>query len=104
MPDDELQEIEVPLVWLGLEDMPIFTANQFLGQVQDDEFFIAIGQATPPPITGRTADERRAQAKAITAVPAKTLCRLGMTRHRVEELIRVLTNTLEIHDKQKAPG
>jgi hypothetical protein len=101
MAADEPQSFEVPLVWVGFDETPVLTANQFLGQVHSDEFFISFGQATPPPISALTDDERRAQAEAIRAVPVRTLSRLGMTRERVEDLIRILNETLEIHNQQR---
>lgn len=84
--------------WVGIEDIPILFANQFLLQFQPGEFMLAIGQATPPAILG-TPEEMAEQLAGYTYVPVRTIARVGITRQRLQELIAVLQANLDNHDR-----
>lgn len=84
-----------PVVWVGVDDLRVEMANQFLGQVDGDQVVFTIGQVAPPVILGETQDERRAQADRIPYVPITPLGRFSMTQRRMQELIQVLQTTLE---------
>jgi hypothetical protein len=99
MPDEpEDQVIQVPVVWVGVDEAPILLANQFLGQFQRDEFILTVGQIAPPALMG-TPEERLEEARTISFIPIKVLARFGLTRARVEDLIRVLQETIENFEK-----
>lgn len=90
---------EVPLTWIGIEDVPILTINQMLGQaLTPQEFILTLGQVAPPVLLG-TEEQRREQLQMITFAAVKPVARIGLTRQRVEELIRILTETLHTADK-----
>ncbi|MGI9097687.1 MAG: hypothetical protein ACR2H2_04195 [Solirubrobacteraceae bacterium] len=47
MASDPPQSIDLPLAWIGYDDVPILFANQLLVQHQQDgSFVIGLGQAT----------------------------------------------------------
>jgi hypothetical protein len=69
--------------WDQFDSTPILFANQFLVQHQPDEFFLTIGQAP-----------------ALSPVPVHTIARVGLTRHRMTELIALLEEKLAEHDRQ----
>jgi hypothetical protein len=73
--------------WHHLDSTPILFANQFLVQHQPDEFFMTIGQAP-----------------GLSPVPVYTIARVGLTRHRLVELIAVLEEKLAEHDRQTGHG
>lgn len=96
--DNEDREfVRVPLEWEGLEQTPIVFANQFVAQFNQDEFYLTVGQAAPPPLFG-TKEERWQQAQRIEHVGVQPLARFGLTRSRLDELIDVLT---EIRDRSE---
>jgi hypothetical protein len=91
---DEENVVQLPLVWVGGDEVPILFANQFLGQYHQDDFLLTVGQLAPPALLG-TPEERREEALTMSFVPVKVLARFGMTRSRVEDLIGVLQQTLK---------
>jgi hypothetical protein len=86
------------LEWIDFEEQPIVFANHFLAQHQPDEFVLTLGQVTGPPVVG-TPEQIRAEARTASHVPIHTLARVGLTRHRLVELIAILQSTLEDHDR-----
>jgi hypothetical protein len=95
MADDEQDRVEVPLTWIGVEDMLVLTANQIVVQFAGtDEFILGFGQVAPPILLGG-GEERREQLREVTFAAVRPVARLGLTRQRIEELIRVLTENLE---------
>ena len=94
--------MEVPLSWVGYDDVPIIYANQFLIQFQPEEGFVmAVGQATAPALIG-TPEQIAAQAQQIEFVPVRTLARVAMTRPKLAELIAALEANLSTFDRLKA--
>ena len=96
----EAEFIPVPLVYVGIDDVPILYANQFIIQHQQDEFIISIGQVSPPVLLGDEAEQRE-QAERLSYVPVKVVARLALTRQRLTELIAVLQSNLESFDAWK---
>jgi hypothetical protein len=92
------EELRLPLAMGDFNESPILFANHFLVQFQDDEFVLAVNQVTGPPLVG-TPEQVRAQARELSHVPVHTLARVGLTRHRLIELIALLQERLEEHDR-----
>jgi len=61
--DQEGHGIQIPIAWVGVEEVPIFFANQVVCQFQQNEFILTFGQMSPPAILGATEEERAAQAE-----------------------------------------
>lgn len=90
---------EIPLTWIGIEDVPILTINQMVGQaLTRQEYIVTLGQVAPPVLLG-TEEQRRQQMEMLTFAAVKPVARIGLTRRRVEELIRILTEILDNADK-----
>ena len=81
--------LQVPVRWVGADDMPVLLANQFAIQHDQDEFTLSIGRVTPPLLIG-PSDEQVRQAKALDFVPVRVIGRYAMTRPRLESLIELL--------------
>ena len=96
----EQDAIRLPLTYLGLEDVPILFANQFVIQHEQNEFVLTVGQLQPPILLG-SPDERKEQAKRLTYVPIRVVGRFGLTRQRLAELIEVLQSNLQTYDKKQ---
>ncbi len=98
---EQPESIQVPIVWVGVEELPVAFANQFVVQVDRGEVFLTIGQLVPPPIIGATDEERRAQVENIEYVQVKPLARLVMTPSRLLELATALEMGKSIHNAQE---
>ena len=96
----EQDVISLPITYLGLEDMPILFANQFVIQHEKNEFVLTVGQLQPPILLG-TPEERKEQAKKLTYVPIRVVARFGLTRQRLAELIEVLQSNLRTYEKKQ---
>lgn len=99
--EEQPGQIDVPLVWVGAEELPVLYLNQFIAQVNRGEIFLTLGQVVPPPIVGATEEERKAQAESIEFVPVKPVARLAFTPGRLQELIQILQITLDNHETQQ---
>ena len=96
----EQDTITLPVTYLGLEDVPILFANQFVIQHEKNEFVLTVGQLQPPILLG-SPEERKEQAKRLTYVPIRVVGRFGLTRQRLAELIEVLQSNLRTYDKKQ---
>ena len=91
---------QVPVAWVGVEDVPLLFANQVLAQLDDvGEILLTFGQATPPLLLGDD-EEKQAQLSNIGFVPVKPVARVAFSRPRLEQLIQLLNETLDNHRKQ----
>jgi hypothetical protein len=92
--------VPFPVAWEGVEDVPVLFVNQVLGQVgQQAEVVLTFGQLTPPAILGETQAERERQIGDWPRIPIKPVARFALTREGLEQLVTVLHQTLENHDK-----
>lgn len=94
----EPEGIQVPVVWLGVEEVPILFANAFVSQIDAqtlDSLVLTVGQMTQPAISGATEQERRQQVENVAYVPIKPVVRLGLTEARAKELIATLGANLD---------
>jgi hypothetical protein len=96
----ERGKIQLPLAWIGVDELPIILVNQFLGQFLEDEFILTFGTVAPPPLLG-DPEQRLEQAKQIEFLPVQAVTRFGLTRTRLEELVRVLKETLDNYDEHQ---
>jgi hypothetical protein len=96
--------IQVPVAWVGAEEAPTHTVNQFVCQFSGpEEFILTLGHLEPPTLLG-SPEERLEQARQLSYVPVRVVSRVGLTRSRVEELITVLQEILANFDKSTQEG
>jgi hypothetical protein len=99
MAEEITHEAQVPIIWVGTEETPIAFVNQFLAQIgQQDEVLLTFGQLTPPALMGEP-EQIQKQIEQLSFVTTKAVARIGLTRTGLEELIRVLQETLRNHDQ-----
>lgn len=90
--------VEVPVVWLGPEDVPIIHVNAMVSQFDPqtlDSLILTVGQVTFPAIVGASVEERKQQAEQIAYVPIKPVARLALTTARARELVATLQANLD---------
>jgi hypothetical protein len=98
-----VQDISIPLEWIDFDETPILFANHFLVQHQLEEFVVSLGQVVGPPVVG-PPDELSVPAAPVHEpkhVPINTIARFGLSRHRMTELIELLQNAVEEHDRRR---
>jgi len=98
--DEEHYERNIPLTWIGTEDLPLLWVNRFVGQGLEDHLVLTIGQSVDPAIIG-TPEERIAQVEQIAYVPVRPVARLAFSRARCEELIGILNIIKDGYDQKQ---
>ncbi len=93
--------VPVPIVWVGVDELPVFFANQFVAQVERGEIFLTVGQLVPPAILGNTDEERRQQLESLSYVPIKPVARIAFTPDRLQELSSILEITKQNYETQR---
>lgn len=92
---------QLPVTWVGAEELPVVFVNQILAQVDDRaDVILSFGQVTPPATVG-TPEEQAAQLDRMAYLPVKPIARFTMSRARVFELVQVLTQLLEIQARSR---
>jgi hypothetical protein len=92
--------VQVPIVWVGIEDVPVYAVNQIVVQHSGaNEFVVTFGELTPPIALG-TEEQRREQLRMTSFVPIRPVARVGLNRQRLQELITVLQQNLQRHDER----
>jgi hypothetical protein len=94
--DDDVEQVQLPVVWTGAEDVPILFANQFIAQFDGDlgAHILTVGQLAPPALIG-TPEEKREQAERLDFVAVSIIARLAFTPSRMQELIGVLAANVD---------
>jgi hypothetical protein len=93
-------QVNVSVVWPGIEETPVCHVNQMLAQValaqpvdpegiRVDEILLSFGYITPP-VTLGTPEEQAAMAQALSAVVVRSITRLSMTKHAFLTVLDVL--------------
>ena len=100
--------VAMTVAWKGVEDLPVYTANQFIAQVQGvgssppDDILLTGGHVAPPVFLGVDAEQQAVDfASSNKTVPVNTLFRISMTRARTLELIALLGSAVEQYDQQQ---
>ncbi len=83
---EEPKEFQIPVSWVGAEELPVLLANQFVGRVHEDTFFLTVGQMVPPALIG-TPEEQAEQLEVLAYIPVKPLIRLTLSRADVQQLV-----------------
>ena len=100
----EIVSRQVPLVWVGLEELPIQFASSLVVQLSGpNELVVTIGQAAPPMTTG-TPEQQVEQLNRVQFIQGRPLVRLSVTPERAADFIRVLQEGLDNHARIIAGG
>src|SRR5215210_6976265 len=92
--EPELQGIALPVAYVGVDDVPIQFANQFVVQIEEEEILLVVGQMSPPVLIGTPAQQAE-QAKGVPFVPIQVVARYGMTVHRARQLAELLSRQIK---------
>ena len=99
MTEDTQTGVNVPVIWDGIENVPLALANQVLGQVGvQGEVILTFGQITPPILVGKS-EQQVSQAQEIPFVAVKPVARLALTKAGLDDLVRVLQATQKNYER-----
>ena len=97
---DQEPNREVPLIWVGLDELPVLMTNQFICQfVGREEFVLSLGQAVGPPMLGSEADVQR-QLRELTHVAVKPIVRVSLTEIELRELAGAIAANLKQYEER----
>ena len=97
--DRVAEDMQIPVFWDAVEDVPLVLVNQVLGQVgQQDEVILTFGQVNPPLLMG-TREQQAQQASEIPFVAVKPVARLALTKAGLDDLVRVLQDTQRNYER-----
>lgn len=100
---DERAPFEIPLVYAGLEDLPVVFANHFVLQRAGGTYVLIVGQLTPPLLLG-DEDEQREQIRQIASVPIKPVGRYALSEPALRELVDLLQRNLPPINAASSPA
>lgn len=94
MAGEGIEDITLPLFFIGAEDVPIALSNLQVVQHVQQEFIITFGQFSPPIVLG-TPEEQLEQARNKPYLPVKTVARVAMSPERLRDFIKALQQNYE---------
>jgi hypothetical protein len=100
VPEDAPEQIQLPVVWTGADDVPILYINAFVAQFDADlgAHILTLGQLTPPALVG-TPDEIAEQVAELEFVTIKTVARLAITPAKMQEVIGSLQANVDQRER-----
>lgn len=97
--DGENLQRDVPLAWIGVEDVPLLYADQFVAQLHQNMLILSIGQMVPPAFIG-TPEERAEQLEQITYLPVKAVSRVTFSPANLDQLMAILQQMRDLYGQQ----
>lgn len=99
--DEQAKEaIRLPLIYVGMDEVPLLYGNHFAIQHSKGDFFLTVGQVQPPILLG-SPQEREQIAKKLNYVPVKIVARVGISYDHIVELIQVLQKNVKAYETEK---
>jgi hypothetical protein len=89
--------VQVQLQWSDAP-IPILVANQFAIQYDGEQFYLIVGQASPPIYSG-SPEQVTEQLKSEQRVTVTRIAQYGLTRAQMEALHGILRDTLAAVEK-----
>ncbi|MCA1672756.1 MAG: hypothetical protein LC799_11315 [Actinobacteria bacterium] len=97
------ERVEVPLLWVGGDELQVIKVNQFIVQVDvGGDVFLTCGTVTPPALLGDNHDDLKKQAERISYVPIRTVSKFALSGRHLRELISVLQTGVEMLERLEA--
>ena len=101
-PPKGIEVREVPLVWVGLDEIPVRTVTNAISQGAEDGLFtISFGYTNAPALIGSKSEIRK-QLEGITSVSVSPVVRIALTESQLAKTIKTLQTTLKRYRTQKA--
>lgn len=97
--ESDTTPIDVPLVWVGVDELPVHASNQLVAQIAArEEIILSFGHVSPPVILG-DPEMRRTQLSQMPYVPITPLARFSLTREKLQEFVDVLAAHVRSYDE-----
>jgi len=94
MPNQEPEQIAVPIQWHVPEDLTCQYATTLVVQQTEHEFMLSFFRTAPPLIVG-TPEEQKAQLEQIGHVRADCVARIIVAAGRMPEFVQLLRSATE---------
>jgi len=88
-------QVNLPVIWAAVEELPVFRANQFLLQGEPSVsgdlagVLMTVGYAAPPVLPG-TPEEQAEAARSLGGIVPKTLARFSLGLDSAKQLSDLL--------------
>jgi hypothetical protein len=87
-------QVQAPLAWGDVANVPVLAANQFIVQVAVDaqnvaELILTVGHLAPPVLLG-TPEQQQAAAAALTQLTVRPVARFSVPIAKAAELAKVI--------------
>jgi hypothetical protein len=101
----EIESLQLPLAWVGLDELAAPFANVFIVQVNDEDIIFTAGLASPPAFGDDTTPEQRKEMlEQMGAVVARPVVRLALNRKRLDDLKAAVDGGIAIWERQHVRG
>jgi hypothetical protein len=95
--------VQVPVLWVGGDELPTIKVNQFLVQVDAaGDVYLTCGTVTPPVLLGDSPEDLLKQVQAIGYVPIRTVSKYALSGQHLRELVAVLQTGVQMLERQEA--
>ena len=94
--------VEIPLIWVGADDLQVLAVNQWLLQHDSraGEYFLVGGILTPPVVLG-SLEAQREHMLNLGYVPVQAVARFSLSGHRLRELRDLLDRAVRALEQGK---
>ena len=100
MPEPPPPTQNIPVSWVGVDEVPVQFVNCVLTQIDDfGDLIVNFGQMTPPVLTGTTQEENLRLLERVAYVPVRAVARISMSRTRLEQVIGFLQAGLALQEQ-----
>ena len=95
----EEAELEVPIRWEGLEQVPFLYISQIYVHAEEDHFELTFGQALLPLEIGYSEETRERLVRE--GVGVRTIGRFAVTPAKMRDIVKVMTNVYASWEKRQ---
>jgi hypothetical protein len=97
---DDVEPVQIPVVWTGADEVPMLFANAFVAQFDADlgAHLLTVGIVQPPALVGAPADVAK-QVEELEFVRVNVVARLAFTPSRMQELIGALQANVDQRER-----
>jgi len=106
MAEPDTGDVNVSLVWAGVDELPVHASNQALVQLnpgadgRPESIVLTLGFVAPPVVLGTPAEQHLAM-KALGGIAVRPLVRTAMSISRAKELVEVLGRSIKAAEESQ---
>lgn len=98
------KELNLPVIWVDLDETPIQMSNMFVSQfLPTGEFIVSLGQSSGPLLIG-SEEEIEEQLTYTTHVAVRPIVRVSFTEETMKQFVGILQMNIERFQQAKQRG